>query len=104
MTENEINRAIQYVTARTSYGRDTVADIIRTGLAELVALAMGSEESFTREALFEYVCRWTMKKTGQPEPLVREVLGGTSRWLDDEYERLARQNPELMKKSDPSMS
>jgi hypothetical protein len=104
MTEHEINRAIQYVTASTSYGRDTVADIIRTGLAELVSLASVSEQSFTREMLFEYVVRWTMKKTGQTEPLVREVLGSAGRWLDQEYERLARQYPDLSKTSDPSVS
>ena len=35
MTESEVNRAVQYVTASTSYGRETVAEVIRTGLAEL---------------------------------------------------------------------
>ena len=99
MTEHELNRAIQYVTASTSYGRDVVAAIIRTGLAELVALATLSQQAFSREVLFEYVCRWTMKKTDQPEPMVREVLGGAGRWLDQEYERLAQQQPGLLKHS-----
>ena len=49
MTENEINRAVQYVTATTSYGRETVAHIIRTGLAELTAMAASSSRHFTRE-------------------------------------------------------
>ena len=101
MTEHELNRAIQYVTASTSYGREVVAAIIRTGLAELVALATLSQN---REVLFEYVCRWTMKKTDQPEPMVREVLGGAGRWLDQEYERLAQQQPALLKNPGQSMS
>jgi len=71
VTENEINRAVQYVTASTSYGRETVAEIIRTGLAELTALATTSSRHFEREALLEYVCYWTIKRTAHPEPLVR---------------------------------
>ena len=90
MTDHEINRAIQYVTASTSYGRETVGEIIRVGLAELTALAVGSAQSFGREALLEYVCVWTIRKTGQPEPLVREVLGCAGRWLDAEYASLNR--------------
>ena len=35
MNDQEINRAVQYVTASTSYGRETVADILKTGLGEL---------------------------------------------------------------------
>jgi hypothetical protein len=97
MTENEINRAVQYVTASTSYGRDTVAEIIRTGLSELTALATTSS-SFTRETLLEYVCHWTMTRTGQPEPLVREVLGCAGRWLDDLSESLRGRNPESIEK------
>lgn len=100
MTENEVNRAIQYVTAATSYGRETVAGIIRTGFAELTALATTSSQAFEREALFEYVCRWTINRTGQPEPLVREVLGCAGRWLDELYETIAREHPELLKRSD----
>jgi hypothetical protein len=103
MTENEINRAVQYVTASTSYGRDTVAEIVRTSLAELMALAT-SDHRFARDALFEYVCHWTIKKTGYSEPLVREVLAGAGRWLDEEYERLARQGPAMPRESNPPMS
>ena len=91
MTDNEVNRAVQYVTARTSHGYDAVSAIIRTGLAELTAVAMTSSRTFQRDALLEYVCRWTMSRTGQPEPLVREVLGCASRWLDETYEALARE-------------
>lgn len=83
MTEHEINRAVQYVTAATSYGRDTVDDVVRTCLAELGDLAAGGPHTYTRDVLMEYVCQWTMKRTGQPEPLVREILGCAGRWLDD---------------------
>ena len=97
MTENEINRAVQYVTASTSYGRDTVAQIIRTGLAELALLATTSSRVLERDALLEYVCRWTIAKTGQPEPLVREVLGCAGRWLDELHQAIAHENPDLLR-------
>ncbi|MBI4400894.1 MAG: hypothetical protein HY581_04615 [Nitrospirae bacterium] len=100
VTENEINRAVQYVTASTSHGRDTVSEIIRTGLAELAAMATTAPRQFGRDVLFEYVCRWTIKRTGQPEPLVREVLGCAGRWLDELYETISRENPDLLKESD----
>jgi hypothetical protein len=96
MTDQEINRAIQYVTASTSYGRDTVAEIVKTGLSELVTLAMQSSRHFERDALMEYVLQWTIKRTGQPEPLVREVLGCAGRWLDDMYEEVAKRQPETL--------
>ena len=89
MTEQEINRAIQYVTAATSYGRDTVADILRTGLSELAQLSTQSTRRFELEDLMGYLCQWTMKRTGHPEPLVREVLDGAGRWLDDVATTLA---------------
>ena len=79
MTEQEINRAIQYVTAATSYGRDTVAEVLRTGLSELAQLSTQSTCRFEREDLMGYLCLWTMKRTGHPEPLVREVLDGAGR-------------------------
>jgi hypothetical protein len=96
MTDQELNRAIQYVTASTSYGRETVAEILRTGLGELTTLAGNSTQPFGREALLEYVCQWTIKRTGQSEPLVREVLGCAGRWLDDVYEELVKRQPELL--------
>lgn len=96
MTDQELNRAVQFVTASTSYGRDMVADIITTGFAELAVLANTSTQRFEREVLLEYVCRWTIVKTGQPEPVVREVLGCAGRWLDEYYEELAREHPELL--------
>ena len=92
MTDQEINRAVQYVVASTSYGRDTVAQIITTGFSELSAMAATSSKQFDRPTLLEYVCRWTMAKTGQPEPLVREVLGCAGRWLDELYDTLMREH------------
>ncbi|WP_455370380.1 hypothetical protein [Petrachloros mirabilis] len=90
MTDQELNRAVQYVTASTSYGKETVADILKTGLGELVHLAVQSKRQFERESLMEYVSQWTIKRTGQPEPLVREVLGCAGRWLDEVYEEVVR--------------
>ena len=96
MTESEVNRAVQYVTASTSYGRETVAEVIRTGLAELTALATTSSLQARRETILAYVCQWTIKRTGYPEPLVWEVLGYAGRWLDEMYEdTIARDQPEL---------
>ena len=94
MTDQELSRAIQYVTASTSYGRDTVAEILKTGFGEMTALAMESSERFEREVLLEYVCQWTIKRTGHTEPLVREVLGCASRWLDEVYEEISKRQPE----------
>lgn len=96
MTDQEINRAVQYVTASTSYGRDTVAEILQTGLRELAEMAVQSTRRFEREALLEYVSQWTIKRTGQPEPLVREVLGCAGRWLDEVYEEVAKRQPEAL--------
>jgi hypothetical protein len=100
MTDQEINRAVQYVVASTSYGRDTVAQIITTGFAELSVMAATSSKQFDRSTLLEYVCRWTMAKTGQSEPLVREVLGCAGRWLDELYDSLMREHPEWQEKPD----
>ena len=96
MTDQELHRAIQYVTASTSYGRDTVAEILKTGLGEMTALAMQSSTRFERDVLLEYVCQWTIKRTGQTEPFVREILGCASRWLDEVYEEIAKRQPEVL--------
>ncbi len=90
MTDQELNRAVQYVTASTCYARDTVADILRTGFGELTMMATQSVRQFDREALLEYVSQWTIRRTGQPEPLVREVLSCAARWLDEIYEESVR--------------
>ena len=99
MTDQELNRAVQYVTASTSYARDTVAEILKTGLGELAAMATHSTRQFERETLLEYVSQWTIKRTGQPETLVREVLGCAGRWLDEVYEEVAQRQPDLLQKS-----
>jgi hypothetical protein len=96
MTDQELNRAVQYVTAITSYGRDMVAEILKTGLGEMASLAMQSSEQFEREVLLEYVSQWTIKRTGQPEPLVREILGCANRWLDEVYEEISKRQPEAL--------
>jgi hypothetical protein len=95
VNDQEINRAVQYVTASTSYGRETVAAILKTGLGELSELAIQSTRQFERDALLEYVSQWTIKQTGQPEPLVREVLGCAGRWLDEVYDEVSKRPPEL---------
>lgn len=100
MTDQEINRAIQYVTAATSYGRDTVAEILRTGLSELSILSTQSSRRFDREDLLGYLCQWTMRRTGHPEPLVREVLDGAGRWLDEVATSLAQQEEAAAKAGD----
>lgn len=89
MNDHEINRAVQYVTASTCYGRETVATILKTGFGELTDLAVQSKRLFERDALLEYVSQWTIRRTGQPEPLVREVLSCAGRWLDEVYEELS---------------
>lgn len=99
MTGQELNRAIQYVTASTSYSREIVAEILRTGLGELTALATQSVQRFEREPLLEYVSQWTIKRTGHPEPLVREILGCAGRWLDEVYDEVSKRQPELLHES-----
>lgn len=96
MTDQEINRAVQYVTASTSYSRETVAEILKTGFGELSALAAQSTRQFDRDALLEYVSQWTIKRTGQPEPLVREVLGCAGRWLDVICDEFATRDAETL--------
>jgi len=96
MTDQELNRAVQYVTASTSYGRETVESILKTGLRELTELALQSVRRFEREALLEYISQWTIKRTGQPEPLVREVLGCAGRWLNEVCEEVAKRRPESL--------
>src|SRR4029077_14635080 len=96
MTDQELNRAVQYVTATTSYGRDTVAEILKTGLSEMTSVAMQPWERIDGDVLLEYVCQWTIKRTGQSEPLVREILGCASRWLDEVYEEITKRQPEAL--------
>jgi hypothetical protein len=96
MNDHELQRVVQYVTASTSHARETVSDILRTGFAELSSLALDSTRPFERDALLEYVSQWTIKRTEQPEPLVREVLSCAGRWLDEVYDELAERHPEAL--------
>ncbi len=91
LNAQEIQRIIQYVTARTSYARDIVSHIVQTGMNELSALASTTTHSYDRPALFEYICQWSMKQTRYPEPQVREVLECAGKWLDDMCEEMERQ-------------
>ena len=100
MTEQEVKRAIQYVTASTSYARETVAEILGVGFTELINMGRGSSRSIDRETLLEYVCQWTLKRTGHPEPLVREVLGCAGRWMDAMCEHIVREQPALLQDPD----
>jgi len=51
MEPQEINRAVQYVTARTSFSRDAVAEILRTGFGELASLDNSTSKAFERDHL-----------------------------------------------------
>jgi hypothetical protein len=72
---------------------------MRTGFRELAALAAHSTKQFEREVLLEYVSQWTMKRTGQPEPLVREVLSCAGRWLDEVYDEIVKRQSEALRSS-----
>lgn len=97
MTEQEIYRAVQYVTAATSYDRTIVERIVRTGLLELVSLAASKTLSCGRDLLVEFVCQWTIRRTGQAETLVREVLGCAGRWLNEVCDDMAKRHPEIVR-------
>ncbi|MEC4670325.1 MAG: hypothetical protein VST66_00395 [Nitrospirota bacterium] len=56
MGPQEINRAIQSVTARTSFGRDAVAEILRTGFGKLASLGKSTSKAFERDHFLEYIC------------------------------------------------
>lgn len=53
MNDQELNRVVQYVTASTSYDRNVIAEIIRTGFAEMTELGSTTSRSFERAALLE---------------------------------------------------
>ncbi|MDF0643415.1 MAG: hypothetical protein P0111_05260 [Nitrospira sp.] len=94
MTDQELNRAVQYVIASTSYGRDTVESVLRTGFRELTELAFQTTRRFERDSLLEYVSQWTIRQTRQPEPLVREILACAGRWMDEVCEEVSRRDSE----------
>ncbi len=94
MTDQDLNRAVQYVIASTSYGRDTVESVLKTGFRELTELALQTTRRFERDSLLEYVSQWTIKQTRQPEPLVREILACAGRWMDEVCEEVSTRNHE----------
>jgi hypothetical protein len=100
MEPQEIQRVIQYVTARTSYSRDTIEDIVQTGLQELTALAQTSTQTFDRKHLLEYVCQWTIRRTKHPEPMIREILECSGSWLDDLCRTMDQKDPEGVSQAD----
>ena len=100
MKPDEINRVIQYVTARTSYDRDCVATIVNTGFGELTSLTETSSQTFKRDSLLEYVTQWTLHQTELPEPMVREILECAGRWLDEMCRTVEIHQPELQDKAD----
>lgn len=93
MHPQEMHRIIQYVTARTSYSREIIEHILRTGLDELNHLANTSASHFSHDALKEYICQWTISRTRQPEILVREIFDCAGKWLDEMCKRLDYASP-----------
>jgi hypothetical protein len=94
MTETELQRVIQYVTGQLSYGLPMTSEVIRIGFGEIVELAKTSTTKLQRDAILAYLCIYTMKKTGYPEPIVREILEAGGRWLDQACEVFAKQEHE----------
>jgi len=100
MDQQEIHRVTQYVTARTSYSRDVVEDIVRTGLEELTSLSQTSSQTFDRQHVLEYVCQWTIRRTKHPETMIREILECSGRWLDDLCRAMAKKDSEGVSQSE----
>jgi hypothetical protein len=92
MTESELQRVIQYVTGQLSYGMPITSAVIRTGFSELQELAKTNSAMLERDSILAYVCAYTVKKTGHPEPMVREILAAAGRWLDQLSRELAQKN------------
>jgi hypothetical protein len=97
MNESELRRVIQYVTARLSYGLPATSEIVQTGFGELVNLAKTSTTKLDRDAILAYVCAYTVKRTGHPEPMVREILEAGGHWLDQACVELGLQENEQVK-------
>ena len=91
MTECELQRVIQYITGQLSYGLPATSEVLRTGFDELAELAKTTTAKLDRESILAYICAYTAKKTGHPEPMVREILEAGGRWLDQACDALARQ-------------
>src|SRR5574338_445002 len=100
--EPDVSRSCPFSFTSLPSGEGMILSSGRAGLGELSALAAHSSRSFEREALLEYVSQWTIKRTGQPEPLVREVLGCAGRWLDEVYNECLDRQPEVLGESPDS--
>jgi hypothetical protein len=96
MTETELQRVIQYVTGQLSYGLPVTSEVLRIGFEEIVELAKTSTAKLDRESILAYLCAYTVKKTGHPEPMVREILEAGGRWLDEAGEALGSQENETV--------
>jgi hypothetical protein len=94
MTEPELQRVIQYITGQLSYGLPVTSEVVRIGFGELAELAKTATTKVDRESILAYICAYTVKKTGQPETLVREILEAGGRWLDEISETIERHEPE----------
>lgn len=92
MTESELQRVIQYVTGQLSYGVPITSAVLRAGFCELEALAQTNCTQLERDSILSYICTYTVRKTGHPEPMVREILEAAGRWLDQLCQELAQQN------------
>ncbi len=100
MDQQEIQRITQYVTARTSYSRDIVEDIVQTGMEELTSLSQTATQTLDRQYVLEYICQWTMRRTQHPEPMIREVLECAGRWLDELCRTMAQKDSEGVSQSE----
>ena len=100
MDQQEIQRVTQYVTARTSYSRDIVEDIVKTGMEELTLLSQTSSQTFARQHVLEYVCQWTIRRTKHPETMVREILECSGRWLDELCRAIDQKDSEKVRQSE----
>jgi hypothetical protein len=96
MTEAELQRIIQYVTGQLSYGLPVTSEVVLTGFGEIAHLAKTHTAKLDRETILAYICAYTVKKTGQPEPIVREILDAGGRWLDQACVALERQENETV--------
>jgi hypothetical protein len=91
MTEPELQRVIQYITGQLSYGLPITSEVVRTGFGELTELAKTAKTTVDRQSILAYICAYTVKKTGQPETLVREILETGGRWLNEISETFAQE-------------
>ena len=100
MTPQEIQKVVQYVTVQTSYSREDIGIILETTFRELSSLAQTSSESLQRSHIVEYLTLWTIRQTGFPEPMIREILECAGRWLDALCQAIENHQPQLLDQAD----